>query len=356
MRSLLGRTQWRAGLVSAAVLAVGLLAAPVALGDQVTITSSPAKDTNQTTAKFGFSSPAGATAGYRCNLDGAGSGTFTQCTSPMTFTSLSEGQHIFSVKHARDDTTPAATYTWTVDLTPPTSFLQTRPDSLTNSPTATFTFGSTDPTPPNYLCSLNGAAFAACVSPVTYSGLGDGTRSFSEEAIDQAGNVQLGPPNSYTWTTDVTPPDTTIIDGPPSSTNQTYAQFEFSGSDTTSPGDYFECSLDGAPFDASGCGSFGPLKAGTHTLAVRAVDEVGNVDPTPALYTWTIDLTPPKPPILHLGLATETSPKWIDTPTVAVSWQAVGRIPSRCTSTPRNTTMTSISYPVVRGTSWWDPD
>ena len=189
--------------------------------------------------------------------------------------------------------------------------LQGRPDSLTNDSTATFTFLSTDSVQPNFQCSLNGGAYTPCTSPTTYTGLGDGTRTFSEEAVDQAGNVQLKP-NSYTWTTDVTPPDTTILSGPPSLSNQTLATFDVVGSDQAYPGDSFVCSVDGAPLTPEGCGDGGSVSvgAGKHTFAVAAVDEVGNVDPTPATYSWTVDLTPPKPPILHLGPATSTSPTY----------------------------------------------
>jgi hypothetical protein len=37
-----------------------------------------------------------------------------------------------------------------------------------------------------------------------------------------------------------------------------------------------------------------------HTFRVRAIDVAGNVDPTPATYTWTIDSTIP-PPLLSNG-------------------------------------------------------
>ena len=56
-----------------------------------------------------------------------------------------------------------------------------------------------------------------------------------------------------------------------------------------------ECRLNGAAFSA--CTSpqeYTGLSNGTHTFRVRAVDLFGNVDPTPAKTTWTVDLTPPK--------------------------------------------------------------
>jgi hypothetical protein len=37
------------------------------------------------------------------------------------------------------------------------------------------------------------------------------------------------------------------------------------------------------------------VKVGRHKLAVRAIDQAGNVDATPAKYTWTV-MPPRKPP------------------------------------------------------------
>jgi hypothetical protein len=60
----------------------------------------------------------------------------------------------------------------------------------------------------------------------------------------------------------------------------------------------FECSLDGALF--ASCPSphiFGDLTDGPHTLLVQARDTTGNVDPTPASYSWTV-LAPPDTTII----------------------------------------------------------
>lgn len=93
---------------------------------------------------------------------------------------------------------------------------------------------------------------------------------------------------------DATAPDTTITDQPPNPSSSGSASFGFNGSDgTTLPTDLvFECRLDGTseddwdactpPTDYTG------LNEGPHTFEVRAVDEAGNVDATPASYSWTI--------------------------------------------------------------------
>jgi hypothetical protein len=42
------------------------------------------------------------------------------------------------------------------------------------------------------------------------------------------------------------------------------------------------------------------LTEGSHTFAVRARDLKGNLDPTPAQFTWTVDRTRPPPPVLSV--------------------------------------------------------
>ena len=55
------------------------------------------------------------------------------------------------------------------------------------------------------------------------------------------------------------------------------------------PAATFECSLDGSPFQAcSSAAGYTGLATGAHEFDVRAVDAAGNIDPTPAAYTWSI--------------------------------------------------------------------
>jgi len=95
-----------------------------------------------------------------------------------------------------------------------------------------------------------------------------------------------------------TPPDTSIAEGPAdgSFTRSHDATFTFTGTDEGMPSDEltFECSLDHAAFTP--CVSpqlYVGLADGSHAFAVRAVNAVGNKDPTPAARTWTVDTTPP---------------------------------------------------------------
>jgi hypothetical protein len=85
----------------------------------------------------------------------------------------------------------------------------------------------------------------------------------------------------------VTPhrPDTTITRGPKDKTKRKKATFEFTGTDTRAVSG-FECSVDGGAFAA--CTSPFKVKVpkGKHNFQVRAVDEHGNADATPASDDW----------------------------------------------------------------------
>jgi hypothetical protein len=89
---------------------------------------------------------------------------------------------------------------------------------------------------------------------------------------------------------DTTLPDTWITGSPTSSSNSSSASFTFS---STVAGSSFQCKLDaGSVLACTSPQNYSGLASGSHTFQVRATDQAGNTDPTPATYTWTIDLTP----------------------------------------------------------------
>ncbi|MBI5963342.1 MAG: ExeM/NucH family extracellular endonuclease [Chloroflexi bacterium] len=90
---------------------------------------------------------------------------------------------------------------------------------------------------------------------------------------------------------DTVAPDTLIETHPTDPSNNDAADFTFSSPDVTS---IFECKLDGDPFTV--CTSpahYTGLGDGSHTFQVRARDAIGNVDETPASFTWTVEMTLP---------------------------------------------------------------
>src|SRR5439155_2401493 len=142
----------------------------------------------------------------------------------------------------------------------------------------------------SFLCELDGAAFSACSSPKSYSGLAEGSHTFKVKATDPAGNTDATPA-SYTWTVDTTAPDTSITANPSNPTNPTGASFSLTA---TEGGSSFQCELDGAGFSAcSSPKSYSGLAEGSHTFKVKATDAAGNTDASPASFTWTVDTTAP---------------------------------------------------------------
>ncbi|MGB8982758.1 MAG: sortase, partial [Anaerolineales bacterium] len=112
-------------------------------------------------------------------------------------------------------------------------------------------------------------------------------------AADTAGNGNTAAAQ-FSRTFDDGTPDTTIDSQPANPSNSANAVFTFSGTDNLTPPASltFQCSLDGAAFGACPVNYTG-LADVSHTFQVRAVDEAGNSDPTPASYTWVVDTIPP---------------------------------------------------------------
>lgn len=134
-------------------------------------------------------------------------------------------------------------------------------------------------------CSLDNAPYQPCSSPRTYRGLAAGFHQLSVRALD------TGDPSPYsvyeTWNIGGPgAPDTLFDATPPASTSLRLAPFAWHSDQA---GSRFQCSLDGAPFaPCSSPQTYRGLALGTHTLAVRAGNFAGQIDPTPASHTWTI--------------------------------------------------------------------
>jgi hypothetical protein len=171
-----------------------------------------------------------------------------------------------------------------VDTTPPDTAITAAPPARGNSSSASFSFTATK-AGSTFACRLDASAFAACVSPQSYSGLADGSHTFQVRATDPAGNTDPTPA-SYTWTVDTTPPGTSITAAPPAVSISRSASFSFTA---TEAGSSFACRLDASAFaPCVSPQSYSGLGLGTHSFQVRATDAAGNTDPTPASYTWTV--------------------------------------------------------------------
>ncbi|MCX6463890.1 MAG: right-handed parallel beta-helix repeat-containing protein [Pseudonocardiales bacterium] len=233
---------------------------------------------------------------------------WTECSSGITYPFLPSGEHRFEVRAVDPadlfDGTPAV-FTWQViaaapgpDAVPPSTTLVSTPADPSSDAVARYTFrGSDNATPgPNltYQCSLDGAAFAPCVSPLTFTTLPLGPHTFAVRTVDAQGNadptpathsfVQLPPPP------DTAAPDTVLELTPDPTTVATTAAFEFSATEENVT---YECRLDTAAFaPCTSPVSYADLATGAHVFAVRAVDLAGNADGTPAEFAWTVTAAP----------------------------------------------------------------
>src|SRR3990167_1392634 len=160
------------------------------------ITSQPLNLTNSTSANFSFTSTEDGST-FECQMD---SGGYTSCTSPKSYTELTEGSHSFSVKAidsaGNTDSTPAS-YTWTIDTTAVEISITSQPLNPTNSISADFSFTSTETA--TFECQIDNSGYTACTSPKSYTGLTGGSHKFDIKATDLAGNTN-STPASYTWT------------------------------------------------------------------------------------------------------------------------------------------------------------
>jgi len=138
---------------------------------------------------------------------------------------------------------------------------------------------------------------------------------------------------------DTTPPDTSLSSQPSTPTSSTTASFSFTSTET---GSTFECQLDGGGY--SSCTSpvnYSGLTEGNHTFEVRATDVAGNTDPTPARYTWTIDITAPAVTI-----------DAVTSPTNATSQTIGGMVDVSATVYVVTDTTASDGTATVSGTTW----
>ncbi|MFN2435133.1 MAG: Ig-like domain-containing protein, partial [Nitrososphaeraceae archaeon] len=251
---------------------------------------------------------------FECSIDGK---PFVTCVSTNTVNVL-DGTHTFSVRSednsGNKDLTPAS-YTWTANTETSNTQIDSVTDgskmivinnSNTRSNSMTFAFSGTDNVGSKiyrFECSMDGEPFVTCVSTNTVNVV-DGTHTFSVRSEDNAGNKDLTPA-AYTWTVDTTPPTTSIIsavDGNNSTianngnSDSTSIKFAFSGTDTGGSGvDHLQCNIDNSSYVA--CTSpfvfLNLLKDGAHTFTVRAVDDVGNINFSPASFKWTVDTESP---------------------------------------------------------------
>ena len=274
---------------------VDLTLPAVSLGGQpVNVTNGPGEG-GQTNAKrpiwhFERSDLNLVPAQVRCRIDAQA--WLETCLTPFQPpTNLSDGLHTL---HIQADDGAGNTGVFTAEFrvdTVAASVAMTESPSSPSGPTAGFVFSASTDLGPNgrFECrtSLNGGPagpWSTCSSPLNYTGLSSATRKLEVRAIDTAGNASTGGQiASHTWSTVGGAPDTTI-----GGTTTTGSGAAFAFSSPGNPLASFECSVDNAAF--ASCTSpktYTGVSSGAHNFRVRAVNEVGTKDASPAVHNWT---------------------------------------------------------------------
>ncbi len=161
-------------------------------------------------------------------------------------------------------------------------------------------------------CNRDGAGFLPCSASAAFTGFTQGTHTVQARAV--YGTVVDPTPASVTFFVDTVAPTTSLVQ-PTTPTSLTTVDLMFSAAD---PGvgsgiDRVQCrrdstaAIDWAPCDTASTHRYTGLSEGTHTFDVRAVDEAGNTDGTPATATVVIDLTGPIVSITEQPLPSTTS-------------------------------------------------
>ncbi|RMF14443.1 MAG: DNRLRE domain-containing protein [Candidatus Dadabacteria bacterium] len=162
------------------------------------------------------------------------------------------------------------------------------PARVTNVATATFRFATTL-TAPVYLCSLDDAAYVTCAAEAVFPGLGDGAHVLRVFAVSDGDPGNTLVPAEYHWTVDTVSPDTLLLEAPANPSATSEATFRFAANE---PEANLECQFDSFVWQQCASPMFRTnLVGGAHFFAVRARDEAGNVDPSPATYAWDIQAT-----------------------------------------------------------------
>lgn len=250
-------------------------------------TSTPSDSLAQTAA-LSYSQGGGAAA-LTCALDGqALANPQTNCVSPISLTGLGYGQHTFTIHASNAGGSADLTHSWQVETPGPELAWVTTP-SNSQSTAAAFAYSVVGPNP-TITCALDGQALSnpqtACVSPVSFTGLGDGSHTFTVHASNAGGSADL----THTWTVIVASPTLSWTSQPSNSTATTAtAAYSATGSSTT-----ITCALDAQAISPSSlCASpisLTGLSYGSHTLTVHSQNAGGSADLTS---TWTVQRPAP---------------------------------------------------------------
>ena len=160
----------------------------------------------------------------------------------------------------------------------------------------------------------------------SYSNLSNGSYAFEVKAKDEAGNIDSSPASrSFTINVpdpvDSISPNTSITGGPSGTINYDDVQFTYTGSDniTSVSNLVYSYRLTGyssswSSYSGSTTKSYSNLSNGSYAFEVKAKDEAGNIDSSPASRSFTINVPDPVPSAPTLSSPSNGSTITDDTP------------------------------------------
>lgn len=180
--------------------------------------------------------------------------------------------------------------TVTVDTSVPTVTITKSPAAIGNVKNVAFEFTGTSggKAITKFKCSLDGAAMAACSSPISYSNLADKSYVFSVVGTNDVGVDSS--PQSYTFVVDTVPPVIKITSAPTGVTKDKNVVITLEASDQNGIKS-ITCTLDGVASNCSTKTFNATVADGNHTFTAKAVDNAGNEAVT-APITWKVDSSP----------------------------------------------------------------
>lgn len=262
---------------------------------QTTIATGPGRSLSARVAAFTFFSPS-RFATYRCRLtrDG-GAGPWRSCPEgSAAFGDLADGRYVFEVAGVDEqggvDPTPASRAFTVTTAGGPDVTLVSKPPSAQTASTASFAYSSTTPGA-QFVCKLVPVGPVSCdASGVGLTGLTEGDYRFEVWARDPQTGATSDPGVGWDFRVDTTGPTMAFSEAPARSTTERAASFRFAPLEVTVG--RIVCEVDGRRVGcARGRVRLPAVSNGSHQLAVKARDTLGNVGTT--TYRWRVDRAGP---------------------------------------------------------------
>lgn len=258
----------------------------------VSITSKPALVTKETSAAFAFNATDALSgiARTECKVNNS---TFSNCQNVMTYNNLTVGLNQFSVRAVdkSGNTSDVATYSWTIDQTPPSIQVTSGPAPINNMNSARLVMQVSDnyPGTNTIQCKLDSEImFGVCPATKDYINLPGGPHTFYARAIDEAGNVSAEV--TYSWLSDIQGPAINFTKIPMQKIGITYtATVEYVVTDDFSGVELVSCGLNSALVNCPTTKKtiFSNLPVGNYTYSVTAKDKIGNVSSNSV--SWVVE-------------------------------------------------------------------